>query len=206
MGERQRKTSLLVSWRRWQSRILSSFQLTPNCREQSIHRSLTAPQYLWGRDQRDGTRRFSSWQAEGQWAKPEQEHFRPEAFPCMDSPAVKQGPKEDVQSHSLEFFKTWLDKGWVSSKLKYPSVLLFLRILSHVCKEDWAWLQGGSRPGHLQGQWHPRPSAAEGTLQMQAPWQTSVGCTSSPIIMLCIHHWTLRVGRPCQCPLCVLKA
>lgn len=59
-----------------------------------------------------------------------------EAFPYMARPAVEPGSEEDVQSLSLEFFKTRPDKDWVFSKLKYPSALLFLRILSHVCKEE----------------------------------------------------------------------
>lgn len=106
--------------------------------------------------------------------------------------------KEGVQSLSLEFFKTLQDKDWVFSKLKYPSALLFLRILSHICKEDWAWLLGGSRPGHLQGQGHPNPSAFQSTLQKRAPWQTPLGCTSSPIIILGTLLWALRMGRLCK--------
>lgn len=55
-------------------------------------------------------------------------------------------------------------------------------------KKTRAWLQEGSRHGHLQGQWCPSPSVAEGGFQKQAPWQTSFAV---PLLLQC---WVPTTG------------
>lgn len=158
---------------------------------------------LWGQYWGDRAGLFTAWENEGQWAKAEQEHFR---LGIMKSSSCKfSGFLLPCKFSRIRWRKLWAPWSVGSfSNLNYPSVLWFLRILSHVCKEDLSCnreAQNVDVEGSLHGLRHPSPSAAEalcGRLQSQAPWQTSPSYAISPFTVLVIHHWALGVGRPVQ--------